>query len=61
MAAAESRVCHVNSAGMLAVGLEFKDHVARLTHHGVADLAGSLELGLEAVRSDLPLDAKVTS
>lgn len=47
MSAAETRVCHVSNAGMFSVGLWLDQHVAKLTHHGVTDLGGSLAIGLD--------------
>ena len=45
MSASESRICHVSDAGMLSVALSQVLGVPRLTHHGVANLQGSLQVG----------------
>jgi lipopolysaccharide transport system ATP-binding protein len=38
------RVCHVPKAGFFSVGLAMKNGVAVLTHHGIADLPGSMTI-----------------
>ena len=38
------RICHLNSVASFAVGLAQRDGVSVLTHHGVANLPGSIEV-----------------
>lgn len=46
MSASESRICHVGDAGMLSIALSMVSEVPKLTHHGVANLRGALQVGL---------------
>jgi len=55
MSASEARVCHVNDAGMFTVGLKLEQQIAKLTHHGIADLEGSLAIELEATQISVDL------
>lgn len=41
------RICHMNSATSFAVGLAQRDGIPVLTHHGVANLPGSIELDVQ--------------
>lgn len=42
------RVCHVANAGFFSVGLALKDGVSVLTHHGVANLEGRINILVRA-------------
>ncbi|MDR2872198.1 MAG: ABC transporter ATP-binding protein [Xanthomonadaceae bacterium] len=46
IAASETRVCHVVNAGTFSVGLAMRNHVATLTHHGIADLPGRMRIDI---------------
>jgi lipopolysaccharide transport system ATP-binding protein len=46
MAAQEYRLCHVPDAGVFSVAMRLDGHTSKLTHHGVADLAGSVRVVL---------------
>ncbi|QYD67849.1 ABC transporter ATP-binding protein [Paraburkholderia edwinii] len=48
MSARHSRNCHVPNAGSFSVGLAMDHGVAKLTHHGVADLPGDISVSVEA-------------
>ncbi|GAB7521209.1 ABC transporter ATP-binding protein [Paraburkholderia sp. 2C] len=47
MSAHESRKCHVPNVGSFTVGLAMENGVAKLTHHGVADLPGGMSISVE--------------
>lgn len=42
------RACHIPDAGAFSVGLAIEDGIAKLTHHGVADLSGSIAILVSA-------------
>jgi lipopolysaccharide transport system ATP-binding protein len=44
MTARTARHCHVPDAASFSVGIALRDRVAVLTHHGVADLPGSMSM-----------------
>ncbi|CAG4887796.1 ABC transporter ATP-binding protein [Paraburkholderia saeva] len=48
MSIAEVRHCHVPNAGSFSVGLALDEGVAKLTHHGIADLDGNLSMTISA-------------
>jgi len=41
-------LCHIALAGSFSVGIAIRDGVSILTHHGVADLPGTIEIGTKA-------------
>lgn len=49
MAAQEYRLCHVPDAGVFSVAMRLEGHTAKLTHHGVANLEGSVRVVLNPV------------
>jgi lipopolysaccharide transport system ATP-binding protein len=55
MSGKHARNCHVPNAGSFSVGLAIENGVAKLTHHGVADLPGDISISVE--RSPNPADA----
>lgn len=50
MSTRHTRLCHVPDAGTFSIGLAIKDDVAILTHHGVADLPGSMSISAQPAR-----------
>jgi len=44
MSSSEMRLCHVPDVHVFSIGLAVKNEVAVLTHHGIADLAGNIEM-----------------
>jgi lipopolysaccharide transport system ATP-binding protein len=46
------RVCHVPRVGSFAVGLGMRDGITFLTHHGVANLTGSIKISTAPVSAD---------
>lgn len=49
------RICHVVNAGMFSVGLSQPQGVAVLTHHGVANLPGKIQVNVVPVSKSEPL------
>jgi len=47
MSARHIRNCHIANAGSFSVGLAMIDGVAKLTHHGIANLAGDMSVTVE--------------
>lgn len=48
MSASYIDLCQVANVGIFSVGLRIKDGIPVLTHHGVANLAGSMEIAVSA-------------
>jgi lipopolysaccharide transport system ATP-binding protein len=38
------RICHLTNLGPLSIGIALRDGVSVLTHHGIADLPGSISI-----------------
>ncbi|SKC63763.1 ABC transporter ATP-binding protein [Paraburkholderia hospita] len=47
MSVQHDRRCHVANAGSFSIGLAIQHGVPKLTHHGIADLAGNLSVSVE--------------
>jgi lipopolysaccharide transport system ATP-binding protein len=49
MTARTIRHCHIPDAASFSVGLALRDGVAKLTHHGIADLPGNLTMSTRSI------------
>jgi lipopolysaccharide transport system ATP-binding protein len=49
MSAAYVNVCQLANVGVFSVGLRMRDGIATLTHHGIADLGGSIRMSLDSM------------
>jgi lipopolysaccharide transport system ATP-binding protein len=47
MSVRHMRICHIADVGSFAVGLAVKNGVSVLTHHGIANLPGTMEVAVE--------------
>lgn len=45
------RNCHIANVGSFSVGMAYKDNISVLSHHGIANLPGSMSIAVEAAKT----------
>jgi lipopolysaccharide transport system ATP-binding protein len=54
-----TRICHTSNVASFTIGLQLREGVSCLTHHGVADLPGSVEIACHAPTDIIERDQRI--